>query len=200
MPAKKPDAANDGRPAQFRSCVFDLETSSLEADFGVILCGVVLPDGGEPKVFRADTLNKKWSKCRSDDSAVVLAIAEELKQYQVLVGHNAKWFDLPFIRSRLMRWGLPPFPEPRLIDPLLIARNHLRHKFNGLDSLAKFLGVKDQKTDVLGDTWMRASLDGDRKAMDEIVEHCRLDVLILERVFVKLRAYMGQINPRGSAW
>jgi len=55
---------------QVTCCVFDLETTNLSADFGVILCGVIKPANGRPKVFRADRLNHHWSTQRSNGRIV----------------------------------------------------------------------------------------------------------------------------------
>lgn len=73
---------------QIQSCVLDLETTNLSADFGVILCGVIKPDGGNPIVFRADELNPHWQERRSDDSHVVKAIVKELAKHDIWVAHN----------------------------------------------------------------------------------------------------------------
>lgn len=57
------------RAKQITCCCFDLETTNLAADFGVILCGVVKGAGEKPAIFRADQLNKDWPRRRSDDGA-----------------------------------------------------------------------------------------------------------------------------------
>jgi len=49
---------------QVSCCVMDLETTNLSADFGVVLCGVVKPAHGKPRVFLADHLNPQWTRCR----------------------------------------------------------------------------------------------------------------------------------------
>jgi hypothetical protein len=40
--------------AQVSCCCFDLETSNLSADSGIILCGVVKTSGRRPRIFRGD--------------------------------------------------------------------------------------------------------------------------------------------------
>lgn len=176
---------------------FDLECSSLNADFGIVLCGVVKPQSGEPKIFRSDNLNKKWKTQRSDDSAVVKAIIEELGKYDIVAAHNGLRFDLPYLRTRAAHWGMPPVASPKLIDPVLIARRNLKMSYNGLERLADFLGC-NSKTPVEGAKWMRASLDGDKAAMDEIVEHCIQDVLMLEKIAEAVKGYCRAFDSKGS--
>lgn len=180
-----------------RVASFDLECSSLNADFGIILCGVVKPQNGDPIVFRADELNKKWKTKRSDDSGVVKAIINELGNYDLLAAHNGLKFDLPYLRTRAAKWGLPPLPSYRLIDPVLIARRNLRLSYNGLERIADFLGV-NTKTRVDGATWLKASLDGDREAMDFIVDHCIEDVAMLEKIVDAVKGYCRVFDSKGS--
>lgn len=184
---------------QISCCCFDLETTSLNADFGVVLCGVVKPAQGKCKVFRADKLNPNWSKERSNDSNVVAAIVRELSEYDIWIAHNGNRFDVPFLRTRLAKWGLESLPAKKLIDPVFLARNKLKMSYNSLESLAKFLGV-NSKTEVSGDTWLQASLDGSRKAMSYIAEHCVQDVLVLEKVIKSLKAYSTNYNAWGSGF
>jgi uncharacterized protein YprB with RNaseH-like and TPR domain len=182
---------------QISCCCFDLETSNLSADFGVILCGVVKPAHGRPKVFRGDEYNRRWKAMRSDDSDLVKAIVAELAKYDIWVAHNGARFDVPFLRTRLAKWGLEPLPSKKLVDPVQLARNKLRMSFNSLEAIARFLGFTS-KTQVKGDLWLQAALDGSSEALDYIVDHCVRDVLVLEKVVGVLKGYSTQFNTWGS--
>jgi uncharacterized protein YprB with RNaseH-like and TPR domain len=182
------------------SCAcFDLETTNLSADFGVVLCGVVKPAHAEAIIFRADRLNRNWRQRRSDDRAVIRAIVDELDNYDIWVAHNGARFDVPFLRARLAALHMPTLPTKKLIDPVLLARNKLRLSYNSLDAIASMLGV-NTKTVVEGKQWLRAALDGDTRAMNYIVEHCVQDVLVLEKVVGALKAYSGTYNSYGSGY
>jgi uncharacterized protein YprB with RNaseH-like and TPR domain len=184
---------------QISCCVFDLETSGLNADFGVILCGVVKGAGDRPMVFRGDELNPNWTTRRSDDSGVLKAIVSEMSRYDIWIAHNGAKFDVPFLRTRLAKWGLPALPAKKLVDPVQLARNKFKMSFNGLAQVASLLGV-NSKTDLDPDVWIRASLDGDRKAMGYIVKHCVEDVYTLEKVVRVLKDYATNLNSWGSGF
>jgi hypothetical protein len=47
---------------------------------------------------------------------------------------------------------------------------------------------------------LAAALDGSRRAMRYIVEHCVQDVLVLEKVIGALKAYSGTYNTNGSGY
>jgi DNA polymerase III epsilon subunit-like protein len=177
----------------------DIETTNLNADFGTVLCGVIKPRERKPIIFRADHENPHWHTKRSDDSAVVKAIVQELDQYDIWIIHNGAKFDLPFLRTRLLKFGLQPLSSKKLIDPVLLARNKLRMSYNSLEQIANHMGC-NTKTEVRPDEWLKAALDGDRKSMGYIVQHCVEDVLTLEKVATELKVYSSTYNTYGSGF
>lgn len=176
---------------------FDLETTSLNADFGIILCGVVKGAGQEAVVLRGDELNKKWDTKRSDDRATVSAIVEELSKYDILIAHNGLNYDLPFLRTRMAKHGMPALRSFKLVDPVQVARRSLRMSGNSLERIADFLGC-NTKTTVDGSLWLQAALDGDRAAMQKIVDHCVEDVKMLEAIVDAVKGYSPTFNSKGS--
>lgn len=183
---------------QITCCCFDLETTNLSADFGIVLCAVVKPAGGKSIVFRGDDF-AEWKESRSDDRMIVQCVVTELAKYDIWVAHNGHKFDVPFLRTRLMRWSLEPLPAKKLIDPVLLARNKLRLSFNSLSQVANHLGC-NSKTDVRPEHWLKAALDGDKSSMDYIVRHCVEDVKVLEKVVGALKPYSGVYNTYGSGF
>lgn len=184
----------------FPACVFDLETTGLDGRFGRILCGVIKDARGAEFVFRADdpTYNPKWTTRRADDKAIAEAIAAKLSQYEIVCAHNGEWFDKKFLNTRLAQYGLPRFSPKVFVDPFQIARARLGLGRNSLDALIDLLGITTKKTHVDGSIWTAAAMDGDRKAMDYIVEHCIIDVRALWEVVEKIRADIPRLTSWGS--
>ena len=58
----------------------------------------------------------------------------------------------------------------------------------------------NSKTIVDPQQWLAAALDGSRKAMHYIVDHCVQDVLVLEKVIGALKAYSGTYSTYGSGF
>ncbi len=54
------------------------------------------------------------------------------------------------------------------------------------------------KTKVDPEHWNKAALDGCRKSMDYIVEHCEADVILLEEVTELLRPFVPKVTQWGS--
>jgi uncharacterized protein YprB with RNaseH-like and TPR domain len=181
--------------------IFDIETSDLAADRGIILCAVIQgSDRKTPQIFRTDELNKGWKRGkRGDDSEITKQLTKALSNYDVLVAHNGTRFDVPFIRTRLARWGLDRFPDVKIIDPLSIAFRKFRLNRNSLGSISDFIGSADRKHALDWSIWMDCILNGSTAAMDEIVTHCVADVRELNDVLALVKPYVKVLDDRGSA-
>ena len=183
---------------------FDIETSNLNANFGIVLCAVIKPMHGKEKVYRLDKTEAWKSGRRYDDSELVCEVIDELNTHDILIAHNGVRFDKPFLNTRALCQNAPagmPILDPRckMIDPVLLARKYLRMSWNSLDNLLDFMGL-GQKTKVTGNVWMKALLGNGRegkKNMDEVVAHCIIDVVELERLVGKIRKFVTRINEFG---
>jgi uncharacterized protein YprB with RNaseH-like and TPR domain len=178
---------------------FDLETFNLDANFGIIFCGVIKEEGKEPKVFRFDKIDpKSWKTNRSNDSKLASALAEELSKHPMWVAHNGRRFDIPYLNTRLIHHNYRPLPSPKvLIDPVELARNKLRMSYNSLEQLASLLGC-NSKTPVDHQVWSRAAFDGCKESMEYIVQHCIEDIFTLEKVVNRLQDLSSGFNSWGS--
>ena len=170
---------------------FDLETSNLKADFSIILSAVIKPFGQEPIVFRADNY-PTWEKNRGDDAQITKDIAEELRKHAIIITHYGVYFDIPFLRAKMVRHGLEPLPQMFAIDSWQIARKNFQVSSRRLKNLARFFRI-GEKEQVEGDLWVAAAYDGDRKAMDAIVQHNCVDCEVLEKLACISFAYLKSI-------
>jgi uncharacterized protein YprB with RNaseH-like and TPR domain len=183
------------------TAVFDLETSDLNADSGIILCAVIQSSTRKaPIVIRTDDTNPGWKRGRrGDDSATVRLVQSALADHDVLCAHNGTRFDLPFLRTRALKWGVPRLPDLKVVDPLSIAWRKFRLKSNRLGNISDYIGVRDKKTPLDMSIWGDAVLNGSREAMDLIVEHCVADVKVLCGVLKIVKPFIRQLDDRGSA-
>ena len=172
---------------------YDLETTNLNGAWGRVLCGVIKPWGQEPELYTMD-------KARSDDSKVVKALVARLNDFAIHIAHNGRSFDRPFLNTRATQLGIEGLRTgQKLIDPVVIARRHLRTGYNSLDALSQHFGLDEGKYHIAPEVWVRCALDNDREAWKEIHERCLSDVRVLEAVAKCLLPYLGNVSPFGSA-
>lgn len=183
------------------TCVFDLETSALEGDKGVILCACSKSSEVKGvKIIRTDLTSKGWARgFRGDDQETCKQVVAELVKHDIIVAHNGSRFDVPFLRTRLLHWGMPRLPDIKLVDPCSIAYRKLRLRSNSLGVILDHLGVKERKTPLDMSVWADAVQNGSKPAMDLIVEHCIMDVKVLDAVLNAMKPYIKVLDDRGSS-
>ena len=159
---------------------FDLETSNLQADFSIILTACIKPYGQETVVFRADHYHD-WVDDRADDSQITKDIAEELRKHAIIITHYGVYFDIPFLRAKMMKHNLEPLPQMFAVDTWQIARKNFKMSSRRLQNMASFFDLGEKEL-VEGGLWMSAAYNGSKEAMDKIVAHNIKDVEILEKL------------------
>ena len=176
---------------------FDIETTGLTADADTILAAVIKPWMGEAKLYREDMYMRPR---RSENPEMVTEIITELAKYPILIAHNGVRFDRPWLNTLAVMGGLDIILNPfgKIIDPVRLARKHLKFNYNSLEKLSEALGTRARKIPLTRQVWLRATLDGDKDALDQICEHCVADVDTLEEVAYICRPFIRDINAWGS--
>lgn len=119
-----------------------------------------------------------------DDSRICRSLRDLLDQADIVIAHNAKGADIPWINTRLLLNGLKPPTPYFVVDTLEIARTKFGFSSNKLDALAGYLGIS-HKLETDFNLW-RGCLEGSQAALDYMTAYNRKDVEILEEVFIKL--------------
>ncbi|MEM4134562.1 MAG: ribonuclease H-like domain-containing protein [Candidatus Micrarchaeia archaeon] len=161
----------------------DIETSTLSADNGYILTWCIKEKGG--KVF-SDCIQKEDIFNYEFDKKVVSSLVEKLSDYKIIVTYYGTNFDIPFIRTRALKWGLefPAYGSIYTWDLYYTVKSKLSLSRNSLDRACSLLGIKG-KTHLDLDVWALATL-GDEKALKKVLTHNRFDVIILEKLHDRL--------------
>jgi len=132
--------------------------------------------------------NLRWDKNQCDkqmieDFILVMNHADES------IAHNGDRFDEKWIRTRCIYHRIPAFPKYKTLDTLKKAKSGFNFPSNKLDEIGKYLGV-GRKIQTSPDLWKRVWQDNNREALQEMVDYCDQDVLLLEDVFNVLNPYI----------
>ena len=172
---------------------FDVETTGLKADFSIVLSAVIKPFKQEPIIFRADNYTPWCLGHRLNDQEICRDITNELSQHAVIVTHYGAKFDIPYTRAKMIRYGLPPLPPMFAVDTYSLAKANMLVSRRRLEALCEYLSL-GQKTSVEGNLWMEAAMNGDKEAMDKIVEHNIQDCVLLEKLACLLFPYLKSLR------
>lgn len=121
------------------------------------------------------------------DEALTRAIYKVLQKADIIIGHNAERFDSPMLRSKFAVLQLQPLTY-RTVDTCRIARGQFRFNSNKLDDLAKTLGIGRKLQTGGFDLWLRC-MKGDKTAWKKMITYNKHDVVLLERVYERLKAW-----------
>lgn len=165
---------------------------SLKASINSIICfGYKIY--GDSKVHCVNAWDfKNWDKDINDDSKVVEAAYEILKDADGIITHNGRRFDWKFLQTRLLYHKMAPLPNIRHIDTCTESKRNLFTFNNRLNTVAQFLTDQEKMENGGWNLWIKVS-ERDPKSMKLMTEYCRQDVLVLEEVFKRLRPLIKNI-------
>jgi hypothetical protein len=105
-----------------------------------------------------------------------------------IVAHNGDSFDIKMVNTEFIKYGLTPPSPYKSIDTLKVARSKFRFNSNKLDDLGKLLGL-GQKINTGGFGLWLACIKGEKKAIKKMKAYNMQDVILLEKVYLKLRGW-----------
>ena len=132
-----------------------------------------------------------WDK-KQNDKKLLTEFVKVLAEADEIIAHNGDFFDMRWLRGRCVFHGIEMNPYYTTTDTLKLARYAFYFNSNRLDYLAKFLGVGSKTPHAGFQLWVDV-MDKKQEALDMMVEYCENDVVILEKVYQKIKNYT---NPR----
>lgn len=181
-----------------RILLFDIECTSLKADFGFILC-IGYKWYGEKKVYCPTMFPFNHKNFRQQERKLVKLFQKIFESADVIVTYNGTRFDVPWVQAKLIEHRRAGeqyiLPNTEHID----LYQHVRKKFpvisrKSLANVSYYFGLSNEKTPVEGRIWMAAQM-GSKKALNYIVKHCIKDVLVLEDAYTVMRPLIRR-HPR----
>ena len=178
-----------------RIVAYDLETSNLHADFGIILswCAKDVLTG---ELFY-DTLSLEDIKTGRLDTRIVSSCIAFLRMYDRWVGQFSTYFDNPFLRTRAVKWGIlfPGFGQIWHTDVWAIAKRKLKLHSNRQGSIAETVLGHDVKTRIHPDIWTKVQFGSDKdrvEALAYVLDHNKRDVEQLVENYLALRRFVRE--------
>lgn len=129
-----------------------------------------------------------WNK--GDDKKMLQKFASIINNADEVIGHNSDNFDIKWVRTRCIYHGISMTHDIKSIDTLKASRSKFRFNSNKLDYLGKYLGVGEKMETGGFDLWKDIVLKNSKKALTKMVNYCKQDVVLLEKVFQKLNPYI----------
>lgn len=167
---------------------FDIETSNLAADFGIVFLYCIKVAGEDKILHRVITPAELRNGL---DKEVIKQVIEDLQQFDLIITYYGTKFDLPFVRTRALYHHLkfPEFGAMQHKDAYYIVKSKFRLSRNRMEQAARILLGKTQKTHIDPVHWLKA-LQGNEQSLAYILDHCKKDVLDLEDLYNEIVPYV----------
>lgn len=130
-----------------------------------------------------------YKKEKENDRELVKELWNLFNEADIIVAHNGNSFDIKKANARFVKHGLTPPSASKYIDTKLEAKKYLKMDSNKLDDLGDYFGI-GRKINTGGfELWLGCEAN-DPKAWKKMCEYNIQDVILLEKVFLKLRPWM----------
>ncbi len=181
-----------------RTCILDIETEDLNADFGIMICWCLLDlDSNklEEDCITANDIKLYKSIKRNvntkEDKRILTSLVAKLSNYDWVITHYGSLFDLKFIRTRavICEVEFPEFGKMFQQDTCKMLWNKFKLRYNNLGHASRTLTGKTNK-DKLSLSITHGCIRGEQWAFDVTLKHCRNDVLDTKRLYNKISPYV----------
>jgi uncharacterized protein YprB with RNaseH-like and TPR domain len=164
---------------------FDIEATQLNADLGSMLCASVKPFGKKPYTFKI--------KAVGNDVKVARDLKDALEEYHCWLTFYGKGFDVPFVNTRLLKWGYEPIEPRHHVDLFFTLKPKTKMSSKGLGRFASLLGTSEQKMGVSQNVWSEMAYNI-KKNMAIMTARCESDTIVLEDLYNKTRHLIRDIK------
>lgn len=125
---------------------------------------------------------------KEDDERIAKSLHKIINEADIIIAHNTA-FDIPIMNTRFIMNGLTPPSPYQVICTLKTARRQFKFTHNKLDFLADRLGVPHKKLETSHQLWLDCR-NGNQKALDDMLKYNKMDVMVLEEVYYKIRGWI----------
>ena len=123
-----------------------------------------------------------------DDRELIEDLWKLFSEADVVVAHNGDKFDIKKIKTRMLTHIMKPPAPFRTVDTLKVCKREFGFTSNRLDHIAKVL-LGEGKLETGGVKLWIGCIKGDKDSWDRKLKYNMRDVDILERVYLRIRAW-----------
>lgn len=145
---------------------------------------------GEKKIITKGLPDYKLYKTNpEDDKELVKELWSLIDQAEIVIAHNGDKFDIKKMNARFAFHGLNPPTPYKSIDTLKVARRYFSFNSNKLTDLGEYFNL-GKKIDTGGFQLWRDCMRGVKSSWKLMMKYNEQDVILLEKVYLKLRGWM----------
>lgn len=146
---------------------------------------------GEKKttVYSLPQFVDTYKKDKQNDRDIVRKLWELFDEADIVIAHNGNSFDQKKSNARFIYHGFKPPTPYKEIDTKLVAKKYFRFDSNKLDDLGDYFKI-GRKLQTGGFSLWKGCMEGDKKAWRTMCDYNIQDVILLEKVYEKMKPWM----------
>jgi uncharacterized protein YprB with RNaseH-like and TPR domain len=133
--------------------------------------------------------SSRFDYTKPSDEQVVRKLHKVLSGVDMIIHHNGDAFDMKKANNRFLFYGLDPLPVIPSVDTKKVAKKYFGFNSNSLQDLARYLGL-GSKLKHTGYSMWKGCMNNDKKSWDLMVKYNKQDVVLLEKVYDKMRPHI----------
>ena len=171
---------------------FDIETSNLKSNWGFVFSYCIKELDG--KIIKR-ILTPEEIKSGIYDKDLLGQFCKDIRQFDRIIGYYSARFDVPFLRTRCVYYGLdfPIFKEIKHNDLYDILKRKFNLHSKRLGVVAEFFKIPAKEHKMNPNIWFSA-MAGNKKALDWIMTHNIEDVNTTETLWKRVNQYSNLTN------
>lgn len=130
-----------------------------------------------------------YAKDPTNDKALMTKLWDFVNEADVIVAHNGDSFDIKIMNTRFIVNGFTPPSPYKTVDTKKEAKKRFGFNSNSLNDLGRLFGF-GKKLDTGGFKLWTDCMAGDLDAWKKMKKYNKIDVALLEQVYLKLRGWM----------
>ena len=142
-------------------------------------------------------MDQRGKRNIEDDKKLVKGLAKLINKADIIVTQNGRSFDEKVLKARMIIHGLEPLSHYHHFDTYRFGKKHFRFTSHKLEYMAKTLNVKHRKLTIRkfdGHELWNQCLKNNPAAWKEMEKYNKLDVKVLEEIYLKMRPWDSDTN------
>lgn len=135
---------------------------------------------------------------RKSAASMLAPIHRMLDEAQAVIHYNGSSFDIPTLNKEFLVHGFQPPSPVKEIDLMLAVKDRFRFPSNKLDYVAQALGLGSKVRHEGHELWTKC-MKGDAAAWRRMEEYNRHDVILLEKLYERVRSWIRR-HPNVAAF
>ncbi len=136
------------------------------------------------------------SKHASSMGDMLAGLRQLLESADVVVHYNGARFDIPVINREFLKFGYTPPAPYKQVDLYKVAKYHFKFLSNKLDYICQYLGLGKKAPSGM-ELWV-GCMNGDKDAWDKMERYNKMDVELLESLYIKMRPWITNHPNQGA--